>query len=265
MSNTPETKRVPVVILCGGQGTRFREQTERRPKPMIEVMGRPILWHIMSFYAGHGYTDFVLCLGYMGEVIKRYFLDFAALQSDFTVSLRNPGEITYHQSVRPDWRVTCVDTGAEAMTGARLRRVARYLDCDDFMLTYGDGLSDVDVPALLEFHRAHGRLATVTGVRPPSRFGELVVEGPAVRRFSEKPVETGHINGGFFAFKRRFLDYVTDDDACILERAPLERAAEDGELMMYEHAGFWQCMDTYRDLMKLEEAWNGGKAPWRTW
>jgi glucose-1-phosphate cytidylyltransferase len=262
--------RIPVVILCGGQGTRFREQTERRPKPMIEVMGRPILWHIMSFYAGHGYTDFVLCLGYMGEVIKRYFLDFAALQSDFTVNLRTPGEITYHQAVRPDWRVTCVDTGAEAMTGARLKRVARYLDCDNFMLTYGDGLSDVDVPKLLEFHQQHGRLATVTGVRPPSRFGELVVDagtpdGTIVRRFSEKPVESGHINGGFFAFKRRFLDYVSDDDACILERAPLERAAADGELMMFEHDGFWQCMDTYRDLMKLEEAWNGGKAPWRTW
>ncbi len=264
---TATRTRVPVVILCGGRGTRFTEQTERRPKPMIEVMGRPILWHLMSFYAGHGYSDFVLCLGYMGDVIKRYFLDFAAMQSDFTVQVGRPGEVVYHDvdASRPDWRVTCVDTGIDAMTGARLKRVARYLDCEDFMLTYGDGLSDVDVPALLEFHRAHGRAATVTGVRPPGRFGELVTEGPAVRRFSEKPVESGRINGGFFACKRRFLDYVSDDDACILERAPLERAAAEDQLRMYEHAGYWQCMDTYRDLVKLEDAWNGGQAPWRTW
>jgi glucose-1-phosphate cytidylyltransferase len=258
---------MPVVILCGGQGTRFREQTERKPKPMIEVAGRPILWHIMSFYAGHGYKDFVLCLGYMGDVIKRYFLDFAALSSDFTVDLSAPGKIEFHQGGFRDWRVTCVDTGEAAMTGARLARVARYLRGDDFMLTYGDGLSDVDVPALVKFHQAHGKVATITGVRPPGRFGELVVDGDRVRTFAEKPTEGEHgvINGGFFVFKKRMLDYVSNDDTCTLEREPLEHVARDGQLMVHQHRGFWQCMDTYRDLVKLEEAWHSGHAPWRTW
>lgn len=257
--------RTPIVILCGGQGTRFREQTERRPKPMIEIAGRPILWHLMRFYAGHGFKDFVLCLGYRGDSIKRYFLDFAALESDFTVDLASPGKISYHQRDGADWRVTCIDTGAQAMTGARLKRVAHHLDADHFMLTYGDGLSDVDIPALLAFHQAHGRLATVTGVRPPGRFGELQTDGQAVVRFSEKPVEGGRINGGFFAFQRGFLEYVRDDDSCVLERDPLERAAQDDQLRMFPHDGYWQCMDTYRDLLKLEESWNDGDAPWRTW
>jgi len=261
--------RVPVVILCGGRGTRFREQTETKPKPMIEVAGQPILWHIMSFYAGQGFNDFILCLGYKADVIKRYFLDFAALHSDFTVQLGAPGRpIDFHGGDCPDWRVTCVDTGLDAMTGARLKRVERYLaDADDFFLTYGDGLSDVDLPALLAFHRAHGRIGTVTGVRPQSRFGELIVEDERVVRFSEKPnVTEGFINGGFFAFRRQFLDgYVVDDDACTLEREPLERLADDGQLRIRPHLGFWQCMDTYRDLVRLEEAWNGGDAPWRTW
>jgi glucose-1-phosphate cytidylyltransferase len=258
---------MPVVILCGGQGTRFREQTERKPKPMIEVAGRPILWHIMSFYAGHGYKDFVLCLGYMGDVIKRYFLDFAAMQSDFTVDLSAPNRIEFHQSAARDWRVTCVDTGEATMTGGRLARVAPYLKADDFMLTYGDGLSDVDVPALVKFHAAHGKIATVTGVRPPGRFGELVIDGARVRTFAEKPEEGEHgvINGGFFVFKKKMLDYVSSSESCTLEREPLENVARDGELMVHQHRGFWQCMDTYRDLVKLEESWNGGRAPWRTW
>jgi glucose-1-phosphate cytidylyltransferase len=257
---------MPVVILCGGQGTRFREQTERRPKPMIEVGGRPILWHIMSFYAAHGYADFVLCLGYMGDVIKRYFLDFAALESDFTVDLSQPGKLELHGGGRPSWRVTCVDTGPTAMTGARLKRVAKYLPGDDFMLTYGDGLADVDLAALVDFHHGHGRAATVTGVRPQSRFGELVVEGDQVSAFSEKPtVSEGYVNGGFFVFKRRMLDFVDNNDDCTLEREPLERVAEARELMVYKHHGYWQCMDTYRDLLRLEEAWQGGRAPWRAW
>ncbi len=259
------SERVPVVILCGGQGTRFREQTERRPKPMIEVAGKPILWHIMSFYAGHGFTDFVLCLGYKGDVIKRYFLDFAAMESDFTVSLSEPGKITYHSAHQRNWNVTCVNTGATAMTGARLHRVAQHLDGSDFMLTYGDGVSNVDVPALLDFHRSHGRAATVTGVRPAGRSGELSVEGTQVQRFSEKPMELGYINGGFFAFKKEFLRYVNNDEGCILERAPLEQASADGELQMFAHHGYWQCMDTYRDLMRLEADWAEGDAPWRSW
>ena len=257
----------PVVILCGGRGTRFREQTETKPKPMIEVVEHPILWHIMSFYAGHGFKDFILCLGYKADVIKRYFVDFAAMESDFTVDLSAPGRIHYHGASTRDWRVTCVDTGLDAMTGARLKRVERYLgDATQFLLTYGDGLSDVDVPASVAFHQAHGKLATVTGVRPPSRFGELVVDGSRVDKFSEKPnVAEGYINGGFFVFSREFLKYVDDDDSCILERGPLERAAADGELMIHPHHGFWQCMDTYRDLVRLEDAWNNGNPPWRTW
>jgi glucose-1-phosphate cytidylyltransferase len=258
---------IPVVILCGGRGTRFREQTETKPKPMIEVVDRPILWHIMSFYAGHGFKDFILCLGYKADVIKRYFVDFAAMESDFTVDLSAPGRIHYHGASTRDWKVTCVDTGLDAMTGARLKRVERYLgDADQFLLTYGDGLSDVDVPASVAYHRSHGKLATVTGVRPPSRFGELVVDGARVEKFSEKPnVAEGYINGGFFVFSRGFLKYVEDDDSCILERVPLERCAADGELMIHPHHGFWQCMDTYRDLVRLEEEWNGGRPPWRTW
>lgn len=256
----------PVVILCGGKGTRFREQTEYRPKPMIEVAGRPILWHIMSFYAGHGFKRFVLCLGYKADVIKRYFLDYAALESDFTVDLSKPGKLEYHGGSRADWQVTCVDTGLEAMTGARLKRVAPFLGKADFLLTYGDGLSDVDVPKSVAFHRSHGKVATVTGVRPQSRFGELITNGQQVQRFSEKPnVEQGYINGGFFVFNTKMLDYVSDDDSCILERAPLEKVAADGQLMIYPHHGFWQCMDTLRDLQRLEEEWNGGNAPWVNW
>ncbi|MGE0547029.1 MAG: glucose-1-phosphate cytidylyltransferase [Kofleriaceae bacterium] len=258
---------MPVVILCGGQGTRLREATETRPKPMVEIGGRPLLWHLMSFYAGYGYKDFVLCLGYMGDVIKRYFLDFAAMSSDFTIDLSGPDRLELHQGGGRDWRVTCVDTGAHAMTGARLARVARYLRGDQFMLTYGDGLSDVDVPRLVAFHRAHGKLATVTGVRPPGRFGELTIDGAAVKSFVEKPAARdahGVINGGFFVLDRKVLDYVTDDDACMFEREPLEHLARDGQLMVHHHHGFWQCMDTYRDLMALEQVWTTGRVPWRT-
>lgn len=261
---------IPVVILCGGQGTRLRESTETRPKPMVEIGGKPLLWHLMSFYASHGQDQFVLCLGYLGDVIKRYFLDFAAMSSDFTVDLSAPNAIAFHQATAaPSWRVTCVDTGLETMTGARLARVARFLESDTFMLTYGDGLADVDIRRLLEFHRAHGKLATVTGVRPPGRFGQLVHQGAQVTAFAEKPAQPGAehdlINGGFFVFDRKALAYVSDDPACMLEREPLEQLARDGQLMVHEHHGYWQCMDTYRDLMTLEQAWRSGAAPWRTW
>lgn len=252
-----------VVILCGGKGTRFREQTELRPKPMIEVAGRPILWHIMRYYASFGFDEFVLCLGYRAEVIKRYFLDFAALSGDFTVDLAEGGKLTLHNGSETRWRVTCVDTGEEAMTGARLKRVGQHLGDDDFMLTYGDGLCDVDLAALVAFHRSHGKIGTVTGVRPQSRFGELQIRGDKVHCFSEKPAVTeGWINGGFFVFKRAMLEYVRDDDACTLEREPLEQLAAAGELQIHRHEGFWQCMDTFRDLQVLERAWAAG-APWR--
>lgn len=254
---------IPVVILCGGKGTRFREQTELRPKPMIEVGPKPILLHIMSWYAAHGFKRFVLCLGYKADFIKRYFLDYAALQSDFTADLGTPGKIEYHDGAYTDWSVTCVETGLDAMTGARLKRVSRYLGSSEFMLTYGDGLADVDLSAALDFHRKHGKLATVTGVRPQSRFGELVVAGQTVERFSEKPtVNQGFINGGFFVLSRGVLDYVVDDDRCIFEREPLERLAGDGQLMMFPHHGFWQCMDTRRDLEQLESILHSGNAPW---
>ena len=259
--------QMEAVILCGGQGTRLREETEFKPKPMVEIGGKPLLLHLMSYYAAHGHKDFVLCLGYLGDVIKRYFLDFAALSSDFTVDLSDQHRVELHSKAHRDWRVTCVDTGANAMTGARLARVARYLHADDFLLTYGDGLSNVDLGGLVKFHRSHGKLATVTGVHPPGRFGELAIDGERVRSFVEKPAGAGEdlINGGFFVFKRRFLDLVTPDDSCMLEREPLERAARDGELMVHRHDGYWQCMDTYRDLMSLEQAWQAGRAPWRNW
>lgn len=254
---------MPVVILCGGHGTRFREQTETRPKPMIEVCGRPILCHIMDFYAAHGYRDFILCLGYKGDAIKRYFLDYAALNSDFTVDLAAQGSVEFHRGAAVDWRVTCADTGIDAMTGCRLKRIERYVHADHFLLTYGDGLSDVDIPRTVGFHLKHGRAATVTGVRPRSRFGELVVDGDRVERFSEKPaVAEGYINAGFFVMSRKAFTYVSDDERCTLEREPLERLATDNELMIYRHDGFWQCMDTYRDLMLLEAAWKAGEAPW---
>ena len=256
-----------VFILCGGMGTRLREETDRKPKPMVEVGGRPLLWHLMKWYATQGHTDFVLCLGYRGESIKDYFLQYEAFHSDLTVELGRPGAVTYHRRHgETSWKVTLADTGLETMTGGRLARAARYLEGDTFMLTYGDGLSDVDLDALLRFHRSHGKAATVTGVRPQSRFGELIVEGSRVAEFSEKPlVGQGSINGGFFVFERRFLDYVSPDADCILERGPLESAARDGELMMYDHGGFWQCMDTYRDMQLLQRIWESGQVPWKTW
>lgn len=263
----------PVVILCGGRGTRFKEQTELRPKPMIEIGGRPILWHLMASYASQGFSEFVLCLGYKAEVIKRYFLDFAALQTSFTVDLARPGAVAYHGAIGPSWKVTCVDTGLDAMTGARLKRVERFLSGPELLLTYGDGLSDVDVARSLAFHRSRGALCTVTGVVPPSRFGELAVRGDKVAQFSEKPTPLGdgrdeprgRINGGFFAMSREFLRYVSDDDACVLEGEPLRRCAADGQMAMFPHDGYWQCMDTARDLEKLEAEWAGGHAPWRRW
>jgi len=258
-----------VVILCGGLGTRLREETDVKPKPMVEVGGRPILWHIMKLYAAQGFAEFILCLGYKGERIKEYFLSYEALNSDFTVRLGEPSRIDYHRRhAERDWTVTLADTGAGAQTGARIARAARYLPPGDdtFLATYGDGVADVDLGALLAFHRSQGRLATVTGVRPPSRFGELILEGSRVAEFSEKPQgSSGRINGGFFVFDRRFLRYLSEEEACILERGPLERAASEGQLSMYPHDGYWQCMDTLRDMQLLQREWEGGAAPWKKW
>jgi len=259
-----------VMILCGGQGTRLREHTELRPKPMVEVGGKPILWHILKLYAHYGFNDFILCLGYKGHVIKEYFLNYEAINSDFTVELGKRDSVEFHSASHQDQglRVTLAETGAEALTGARIFRAAKYLDKNEstFSVTYGDGVSDVDLQAVLKFHREKGKLATLTGVRPPSRFGELDAKDGLVRSFSEKPqVKQGLINGGFFMFEKEFLRYLSNDDACILERGPLEACARDGQLSAYEHSGYWQCMDTYRDWQSLENQWLSGKAPWKTW
>ncbi len=258
------------VILCGGMGTRLREYTEVRPKPMVDVGGRPILWHVMKLYAHHGIDEFVLCLGYKGHMIKEYFLNYQAMNSSFTIELGERNEIEYHDSSHGErgWKVTLVDTGDDAMTGARIARAARYLGKEPgtFCVTYGDGVSDVNLAAVIRFHRKHGRLATVTGVRPPSRFGELQLDGQRVKSFSEKPqLGQGLINGGFFVFEAGFLRYLSTDPGCVLEREPLERCAADGELLVFEHPGYWQCMDTYRDWESLEKQYRSGNAPWMVW
>lgn len=255
------------LILCGGMGTRLREETEYRPKPMVEIGGRPILWHIMKSYAAHGFTDFVLCLGYKGERIKEYFLHYEAMHSDFTVELgRADGPRLHAAHGEGGWRVTLADTGLHTMTGARIKRAARYITGDRFMLTYGDGVSDVDIRGLVEYHARAGTIGAVTGVRPSSRFGELLTDGGRVVQFSEKPqTHEGLVNGGFFVFRREFLDYLDDDPGCVLEKDPLERLAADGQLAVYTHRGFWQCMDTYRDHQLLTHLWDSGEAPWKQW
>ncbi len=256
-----------VVILCGGQGMRLREETETRPKPMVEIGGKPILWHIMMTFAHYGYTDFVLCLGYKGEIIKHYFLNYEFLNSDFSIEL-GTRNVSVHDSSGPEkgWRVTLADTGLMAMTGARVKRVEKYVGGDSFMLTYGDGVTDLDLNALLEFHLSHGKIGTVTGVCPPSRYGELGIRGGQVVSFREKPdAQESFINGGYFILRREFFDYLSDDDGCVLERGPLERLAREGELMAYNYGGFWQCMDTHRDLEFLKGMWERGEAPWKVW
>lgn len=252
---------ISVVILCGGLGTRLSEETQVRPKPMVEVGGRPILWHIMNIYGRHGFASFVLALGYKGEVIKDYFINYHARQSDLTVRLSN-GEIRYDNPTAENWQVSLVDTGANSMTGGRLLRLKGRLT-ETFMLTYGDGVSDINLTELLAYHRSHGRLATVTAVRPPARFGDLVIDEGQVTRFQEKPqAGSGWINGGFFVFEPAVLDFLTDDNT-ILERTPLERLAAENQLMAYQHNGYWQSMDTLRDKLALEEQWASGKAPWK--
>jgi glucose-1-phosphate cytidylyltransferase len=256
-----------VVILCGGQGTRIRDVADDVPKPMIPIGGRPILWHIMRGYAQAGFTDFVLCLGYKSWVIKRYFLDYHLAGVDFTLRLGSPAQARPHGSTDEcDWRVTLVETGADAMTGCRLKRVEKYLSGDRFMLTYGDGVADLDIGALVDFHVSHGKLGTVTAVRPPSRFGELELAGERVVEFMEKPLAAeGSINGGFFVFERAFLRRLTDDPGLVLEHQPLVRLADDGELMAYRHDGFWHAMDSSRDHNHLNGLWATGRAPWNTW
>ena len=252
-----------VVLLAGGLGTRLAEHTELRPKPMVEVGAHPILWHIMNIYAAHGLREFVVLCGYKAEVIKEYFNSFHIRNSDYTVNLKT-GEKEVVESGAPDWRVTLVDTGLDTMTGGRIKRVHGHLS-STFLVTYGDGVGNVDITALLAFHRAHGKLATVTAVHPTARFGALSLVGDQVHEFIEKPQsEGGWINGGFFVFEPGVLDMI-DGDATSLEREPLERLARAGELMAFRHDGFWQPMDTLRDKRLLDSLWESGKAPWRVW
>lgn len=255
-----------VVILCGGLGTRLREETEFRPKSMVPIGGRPILWHIMKHYASHGHKEFVLCLGYKGEVIKEYFLNYKAFTSDFTLKLGSMPEITYHNDHQEeDWTVTLLDTGAATQTGGRLKQAIKHIKTDTFLCSYGDGVTDANINAAIEQHKANGRVGTLTAVKPLGRFGELELAERRVTAFSEKPdVNDRYINGGFFVFDRKIDAYLAGD-SCILEREPLEGMAQNGELGAYLHDGYWQCMDTYREQQMLEKLWISGEAPWKTW
>ena len=257
------------VILCGGQGTRIRDANELLPKPMLPIGGKPIVWHIMKGYAAHGVNSFVLCLGYKGWLIKEFFLQYRSMTTDLTVKLGRHDALEFHgRHDEEDWNVTLAETGEATQTGGRILAIRRYVEGEDlFCATYGDGVSDVDIGALVAFHRAHGKLATVTAVRPPGRFGEMAMEGNIVREFNEKPqVTEGFINGGFFVFDaRRIWPYLADGSMTVLEREPLRRLAADGQLVAYRHTGFWQPMDTAREYGLLNELWGSGRAPWKTW
>lgn len=252
------------IILAGGLGSRLSEETTLRPKPMVEVGGKPILWHIMNTYSAHGINEFIIALGYKQEVVKEYFLNFYALNNDISVDLAT-GKTTFQNGNPPDWKIHLVDTGLNTQTGGRVKRLRKWLDKDEpFMLTYGDGVTDLDISALLEFHRAHGKSVTVTTVRSPERFGRIGFSGDQVTAFYEKPEQSeGWINGGYFVLNPKALDYV-DGDHTIWERDPVERLAQDRQLMGYRHYGFWSCMDTLKEKKMLDELWASGKAPWKT-
>ncbi len=255
---------VKAVILAGGFGSRLSEETTVRPKPMVEIGGKPILWHIMKIYAAHGIEEFVICLGYKGYLIKEFFANYYLHTCDVTFDLAS-GDMQVHRSSTEPWRVTLVDTGEATMTGGRLRRVLPYLEGEDFCFTYGDGVSDIDVSSLVDFHRAQGALATVTAVQPPGRFGALEIEDDRVREFEEKPRgDRGWTNGGFFVLSPGVARYLGDDQT-VWEQEPMRALASEGQLACYRHEGFWQAMDTLRDRNHLEELWSGGSAPWRTW
>jgi glucose-1-phosphate cytidylyltransferase len=254
------------LILAGGVGSRLSEETDIRPKPMVEIGHRPILWHILKIYAHYGYNDFLIALGYKGEHIKRYMADYASLSTNLTVDLK-AGTVEAHQADgdAEDWTVGLIDTGRHTETGGRMLKIAPYLDGDTFMMTFGDGVSDVDITSLVEFHRSHGKLATLTAVRPPARFGHVELDGEQVAEFSEKPqVGEGWINGGFFVLERKVLDYI-DGEETHFQREPLERLARDGQLMAFKHTSFWQCMDTLRDKILLQQLLDSEEAPWKVW
>jgi len=259
---------IPVVILCGGMGTRLREASEQLPKPLVDIGGRPILWHIMKTYGHFGFRRFVLCLGYKGDMIKDYFIDHRHRMNDFTLRLRGNHPVEFHTEVgHEDWEITFAETGLTTATGARIARVAQYLDAPRFALTYGDGIGAVDLPAALAAHRAGGKLGTLTGVHPAGRYGEMVIDGDDVSQFNEKQSQTGYINGGFFFFEREFIDRYLDPAATeqMLEHAPLQKLARDGQLGVYRHERFWMGMDTFRDWKELNSLWDDGRAEWKIW
>ena len=257
-----EKNRIKVVILCGGRGTRLMEETEYRPKPMVRIGEKPILVHIMGIYSDYSFNKFILTLGYKGEMIKDYFLNYDYYTNDITVDLGEGKVITSHTRLHPEWSITLANTGLETLTGGRIKRIESYIDDDAFMVTYGDGVADIDIDRLLAYHRKMGKIATVTGVRPMTRFGELAIENGMVKEFREKTqIESGLINGGFFIFQKEVFNYLNENIS--LEGEPLENLARDGELAVYQHPGFWHCMDTYRDMEALNRLWAKGKAPWK--
>ena len=253
-----------VVILCGGKGTRLREETEYKPKPMVEIGGEPILWHIMKTYSKYGFNDFVLCLGYKQEIIREYFINYQYRNNDFTVNLNSREKLVAHNSHDEDWNVTLVNTGLETKKGTRLKMIEPYIKEDRFMLTYGDGISDVNVKSLLEHHMKQGKVSTFTGVHPISRFATVETDASGeIVNWDEKKMLENYINAGFFVLERKIFDYLNDD--CELEEEPLKKLAREKQVSMYKHEGFWQCMDTYRDYLYLQNLWEEGKAPWKSW
>jgi glucose-1-phosphate cytidylyltransferase len=256
-----------VVILCGGQGTRLREETQTTPKPLLSVGGRPLLWHIMKLYGHYGFRDFVLCLGYRGQMIREYFLNYKAMTTDFTIHMGRRNEIVFHNEVHEDdFSVTLADTGEHSMTGSRVKQIEHFIDSDTFMVTYGDGLSDIHLPDLLSFHQGHGRIATVTSVKTVSRFG-IIETNPdgTVMHFNEKPKMHQLISAGFFVFNREVFNYLSADPACVLESGPMQDLVADAQLMSYFHPGFFYAMDTYQEYLHLNELWNQGDTPWTVW
>ena len=266
--NSEKQDDYQVVILCGGLGTRLREETEFRPKPMVNIGIRPILWHVMKIYGHYNISNYILALGYKGEVIKDYFCHYELMNNDVTIELGKPDNIKIHnQHNETGWKITLVDTGEKALKGARLKKMQKYIKGDTFLVTYGDGIGNINIDKLIEFHHSHGKIATLTGVNPAARFGELKVEGDNVLSFSEKPkdINTGLVNAGFFVFNKQIFDYLEEGDHCDLEYGPLEKLSREGELMVYKHQGFWACMDTLRDMDYLNQMWEEGKSEWKIW
>jgi glucose-1-phosphate cytidylyltransferase len=252
-----------VVILCGGKGTRMREETEYRPKPLVEIGGKPILWHIMKIYSSYGFNDFILCVGYKGEMIKQYFMDMYWRNNDFTMHLSGDRKLEYHTKEEEKWNITFVDTGSETLTGGRLKQVEKYIDGEEFMFTYGDGLSNVNILELLDFHRKKGRIGTLTGVNPISPFGVMEVEDGIIKAFKEKPILKDLVNGGFMVLNKEVFDYLPSED-CFFEQEPIKNLAKDNQLAVYEHSGFWTAIDTIKDVQAVNKLWDKGEHLWST-